>query len=87
MGLEQLIDFPFGEHAFQDAAVVRVGKSNQLAGQPSVELCFAGPATPQSRISFRGDPVVLTAKSAVGLQVTVLEQHLQHDRRLGVQRC
>ena len=73
MGLEELADFPVGEHALQDATVVGVWESNQFTGKPPVELCFAWPSSSQGRIGFRGDPVVFAAKGAVGLQVAVLE--------------
>jgi hypothetical protein len=85
VGLKQLVDSPAGKHALQDATVVRVRKSNQLTGKPPVELSLARPTTSQSRIGVRGNPVVLTAKSAVILQVAMLEQHLQHNG-LGVHR-
>jgi hypothetical protein len=42
--LEQLIDFPPGEHTFQNSAVIGVRKSNELAGKPPIELRLARPA-------------------------------------------
>ena len=64
--------------------MVGIGKSDQVTGKSPVELCPARPTAPQSRIDGSGDPIVLTTKSTVSLQVTLLEQRLEHDR-LGVQ--
>jgi len=59
--------------------VIRVWDSNQVTGQPPVELRLAWPTTPQSRIDVHRNSVVLATKGPMSLQVAVLEQHLQHD--------
>jgi len=59
--------------------VICVWDSNQVTGQPPVELRLAWPTTPKSRIDIRRNSVVLATKGSVSLEVAVLEQHLQHD--------
>jgi hypothetical protein len=65
--------------------MIRVGKSDQVARKPSVELCPARPTALQGRVDVGGDLVVLTTEGAVSLHVALLEQRLQHDG-FGVQR-
>jgi hypothetical protein len=85
MNLEKFGNFPAREHLFQNAAMIYVGKPDQVARKPSVELCPARPTTFQSPIDLGSNLVVFATKSAVSLHVALLEQHLQQDR-LGVQR-
>jgi hypothetical protein len=85
VNLEKLVDFPTREHLFQNAAMIDVGKSDQGARKPPVELRAAWPTTLQGPVDFGGNLVVFTAESTVSLHVALLEQHLQQDR-FGVQR-
>src|SRR5947209_6128949 len=85
VNLKKLVDFPLREHLLQNSAMIRVGKSDQVAGKPSVELCPARPTALQGTVNLGGNLVVFTTESAVSLHVALLEQRVQHDR-LGVQR-
>src|SRR5437764_9680047 len=85
VNFEKLVDFPTRKHLFQNAAMIDVGKSDQAARKPSVELCPAWPTTLQGPVDLDGNLVVFMAKSTVSLHVALLEQHLQQDR-FGVQQ-
>jgi hypothetical protein len=83
VNFEKLVDFPTGKHALQNATVIGVRETDQVTGKPPIELRFARPTAPELRVNLGGNPFVLTTESAMGLQVTVLEQHLEHDGLTG----